>query len=62
MGQFFRLATNVLLYEPSHRQDSTYHDLSYKSRREMDGTRNMSMGPCDDPLNHEWTIIKGTIS
>ena len=27
MGYFFQLAARVLLYAPSHRQDSTYHDL-----------------------------------
>ena len=33
----------VLLYAPSHRQDSTYHDLCYTSRGALAGTRNSSM-------------------
>ena len=41
MDYSFRLAARVLLYAPSHRQDSTYHGLCYTSR----GTRNSSMGP-----------------
>ena len=40
MGYSVRLATMVILYTPSHRQDSTYHGLCYISR----GTRNSSMG------------------
>ena len=45
MGFSFRLATRVLLYASSHRQDSTYHDLCYTSRGSLAGTRNSSMGP-----------------
>ena len=45
MGYSFRLAARVLLYAPSHRQDSTYHDLCYTSRGALAGTRNSSMGP-----------------
>ena len=33
MGYSFRLTARVLLYAPSHRQDSTYHGLCYTSRR-----------------------------
>ena len=40
----FRLAVRDLLYEPSHRQDSTYFDLCETSRRTLAGTRNSSMG------------------
>ena len=40
-----RLAARVLLYAPSHRQDSTYHRLCYTNRRALAGTRNSSMGP-----------------
>ena len=29
MGYSFRLTARVLLYEPSHRQDSTYHGICY---------------------------------
>ena len=32
MGYSFRLAARVLLYGPSHRQDSTYHGLVYAKR------------------------------
>ena len=45
MGYSFRLAARVLLYAPSHRQDSTYHGLCYSSRGALAGTRNSSMGP-----------------
>ena len=31
MGYAFRLAARVLLYSPSHSQDSTYHGFSYNS-------------------------------
>ena len=40
----FRLTARVLLYAPSHRQDSTYHILCYTSRGALAGTRNSSMG------------------
>ena len=29
IGYSFRLTTRIILYAPSHRQDSTYHDLCY---------------------------------
>ena len=32
IGYFFQLVARVLLYAPSHRQDSTYHNLCYTSR------------------------------
>ena len=44
MGYSFWLAA-ILLYAPSHRQDSTYHSLCYTSCGSLDGTRNSSMGP-----------------
>ena len=40
MGYSFRLSAWVLLYAPSHRQDSTYHGLCYTSRGALAGTRN----------------------
>ena len=40
----FRLTARVLLYAPSHRQNSTYHGLCYTSRGALAGTRNSSMG------------------
>ena len=36
----FRLTARVLLYAPSHRQDSTYHGLCYTSHGALAGTRN----------------------
>ena len=62
MGYSFRLAARVLLYAPSHRQDSTYHSLCYGSRGALAGTRNSSMGPphedrSDDPSHHERTLL-----
>ena len=45
IGYSFRLAARVLLYAPSHRQDSTYHGLCYTSHGELAGTRNSSLGP-----------------
>ena len=44
IGYSFRLTARVLLYAPSHRQDSTYHGLSYTSHGALAGTRNSSMG------------------
>ena len=44
MGYSFRLTGKVILYAPSHRQDSTYHGLCYTSRGALAGTRNSSMG------------------
>ena len=40
----FRATARVLLYAPSHRQDSTYHGLCYTSVGALAGTRNSSMG------------------
>ena len=39
------LFPRVLLYAPSHRQDSTYHGLCYTSCGALAGMRNSSMGP-----------------
>ena len=44
IGYSFRLTARVILYAPSHRQDSTYHGLCYTSRGTLAGTRNSSMG------------------
>ena len=51
IGYSFRLTARVLLYAPSHRQDSTYHGLCYTSCGALAGTRNSSMGP-----SHEGSI------
>ena len=45
IGYSFQLTARVLLYAPSHRQDSTYDGLCYTSRGALAGTRNSSMGP-----------------
>ena len=55
IGYSFRLTARVLLYGPSHRQDSTYHSLCYTSRGALAGTRNSSMGP-----PHEGSIRRPT--
>ena len=55
IGYSFRLAARVLLYAPSHRQDSTYHDLCYTSRGALAEMRNSSMGP-----PHEGSIRRPT--
>ena len=44
IGYSLRLTARVLLYAPSHIQDSTYHSLSYTSRGALAGTWNSSMG------------------
>ena len=44
IGYSFRLTARILLYAPSHRQDSTYHSLCYTSRGALAGTRNSSVG------------------
>ena len=55
IGYSYRLTAMVLLYAPSHRQDSTYHSLCYTSRGALAGTRNGSMGP-----PHEGSIRRPT--
>ena len=59
MGYFFWLAARVILYEPSHRHDSTYHSLCSTSCGALAGTRNNSMGPPwrINPMTHH-TISK----
>ena len=39
LGYSYRLTARVLLYAPSHRQDSTYHGLCYTSRGALAGTK-----------------------
>ena len=51
MGYSFRLATRVILYASSHRQNNTYHGLCYTSWGALAGTRNSSLGP-----SHEGSI------
>ena len=51
MGYSFRLATRVLLYASSHREDITYHGLCYTSRRAVAGMRNSRL------LEHNNTLL-----
>ena len=44
IGYSFRLTAMVILYAPSHIQDSTYHGLCYTSRGALAGTRHSSVG------------------
>ena len=62
IGYSLLLTARVLLYAPSHRQDSTYHGLCYTSRGALAGTRNSSMGSTvkersDDPSHHERMLL-----
>ena len=62
IGYSFRLAARVLLYAPSHRQDSTHHGLCYTSRGALAGTRNSLLGPPHEgsirrPYHHERTLL-----
>ena len=52
IGYSYRLTARVILYAPSHRQDSTCHGLCYTSRGALAGTKNSSMGP----PHHELTL------
>ena len=44
-GLFFLCAARVILYAPSHRQDSTNHSLCYTNRGALAGMRNSSVSP-----------------
>ena len=62
MGYSFRLASRVLLYAPSHRQDSTYHGLCYTSCGALAGTKiaqwvHPMKDRSDDPSHHERTLL-----
>ena len=61
MGYSYRLTARVLLYAPSHRQDSTYHGLCYTSRGALAGTRNSSMGPHHEGSIHEGSLHERTL-
>ena len=51
IGYSYRLTARVLLYAPSHRQDSTYHGPCYTSRGALAGTRHSSMGHLTVPTD-----------
>ena len=61
IGYSFWLTARVLLYAPSHRQDSTYHYLCYTSHGALAGTRNNSKftmkDRSDDPSHHERMLL-----
>ena len=59
----FRLAARVLLYAPSHSQDSKYYGLCYTSSGALAGTINNSMGPPRefDPTTHRTTSGRSTV-
>ena len=57
IGYSYQLAARVLLYAPSHRQDSTYHSLCYTSRGALAGMRNMLSGRHSSPSN-AWNSAK----
>ena len=58
MSYSFWLAARVLLYAPSHRQDSTYHILCYTSCGALAGMRNSSMKDrSNDPTYHEQMLL-----
>ena len=62
IGYSFRLTARVLLYSPSHRQDSTYHSLCYTSRGALDGREiaqwvHPMKDRSDDPSHHERTLL-----
>ena len=56
-GLLFRLTARVLLYAPSHRQDSTYHGLCYTSRGEIAQWVHPMKDRSNDPLYHERTLL-----
>ena len=61
-GYSFRLIARVLLYAPSHRQDSSYHSLWYTSHGALAGMKNSSMvhpmkDRSDNPSHHERTLL-----
>ena len=62
VGFSFWLTARVLLYAPSHRQDSTYHGLCYTSRgarmeREMALWVHPMKDQSNDPSHHEWMLL-----
>ena len=57
MGYSFRLAARVLLYAPSHRQDSTYHGLCHWLERKIAQWVHPMKDRSDDPSHHERTLL-----
>ena len=60
IGYSYRLTARVLLYAPSHRQDSTYHSVCYTSHGALAGMRNSSMGsPHEGSIRRPITLYVG---
>ena len=57
MGYSFWLTARVLLYAPSHRQDSTYHSLCYTSRGALAGTRNSKQTTVNYVMRTTWNSL-----
>ena len=62
MGYSYRLTARVLLYAPSHRQESTHHSLCYTSRGALAGREiaqwvQPMKDRSDDPSHHERTLL-----
>ena len=62
MGYSFRLTARVLLYAPSHRQDSTYHGhvtpvVEHWLEREIAQWVQPMKDRSDDPSHHERTLL-----
>ena len=62
MGYSFRLTARVLLYVPSHRQDSTYHSfvtpvVVHWLEREIAQWVYLMKDRSDDPSHHERTLL-----
>ena len=63
MGYHFQLAAMVLLYTPSHRQDSRYHGFCYTSCGALAGMKNKLNGTImrdrsDNSSPHLWTLTQ----
>ena len=62
IGYSYRLAARVLLYAPSHRQNSTYHTVfvtpvvEHWLEREIAQWVHPMKDPSDDPSHHERTL------
>ena len=62
IGYSFQLAARVLLYAPSHRQDSTYHSLvtlvvEHWLERKIAQWVHPMKDRSDDPLHYERTLL-----
>ena len=58
MGYSFLLVARVLLYAPSHRQNSTYHSLCC-NKKQLNGSTMRDRS--NNPSHHEQTLYKGVL-